>query len=248
ELRAAIELIQDCYNVLGFTGFSYRLSLRDPNDTEKYFQDDEMWNSAEAQLREGLGKMGLEFYESPGDAAFYGPKVDIQVRSALGKDETLSTVQLDFLLPQKFELEYVAEDGSRQRPVMIHRGLLSTMERMTAFLIEQTAGNFPLWLAPRQVAIIPIADRHNDYAWELRNELHAAGLRVEVDDSSNRMQAKVREAELSRIPFMLIVGDKEQEAREVSLRERTPEGTQERKGVKFDELKAELIKRRDTRA
>ncbi len=248
ELRAAIELIQDCYNVLGFTGFSYRLSLRDPNDTEKYFQDDEMWNSAEAQLREGLGKMGLEFYESPGDAAFYGPKVDIQVRSALGKDETLSTVQLDFLLPQKFELEYVAEDGSRQRPVMIHRGLLSTMERMTAFLIEQTAGNFPLWLAPRQVAIIPIADRHNDYAWELRNELHAAGLRVEVDDSSNRMQAKVREAELSRIPFMLIVGDKEQEAREVSLRERTAEGTQERKGVKFDDLKAELVKRRDTRA
>lgn len=248
EFRGVVRLIQEVYEVLGFTEYSYRLSLRDPENAEKYFQDDEMWNQAEAQLREALTDLGLEFYESPGDAAFYGPKLDVQVRSALGKDETISTVQLDFLLPQRFNLEYVAEDGSRQRPVMIHRGVISTLERMTAFLIEQTAGDFPLWLAPRQVMIIPIADRHNAYAEELRAELHAQGLRAEVDDSSNRMQAKVRSAELSKIPVMLIVGDKEQEAREVSVRERTPEGHKERKGVKFDELLAELLERRRTRS
>lgn len=243
EFKAVVKMIQDAYEVLGFKDYSYRLSLRDPDDAEKYFQNDEMWNHAEEELRQALKDMNLEFYESPGDAAFYGPKLDVQVRSALGKDETISTVQLDFLLPQKFDLEYVAEDGSRQRPVMIHRGVISTAERMTAFLIEQYAGNFPLWLAPRQVMIIPIADRHNDYAWELRDELHKAGLRAEVDDSSNRMQAKVRTAEISRIPVMLIVGDKEQEAREVATRERTPDGHKERKGVKFDDLRAELLER-----
>ncbi|RTR25438.1 threonine--tRNA ligase [Deinococcus radiophilus] len=248
EFKAVVRMIQEVYEVLGFKDYSYRLSLRDPQDTEKYYQDDQMWNTAEAQLREALADLGVDYYESPGDAAFYGPKLDVQVRSALGKDETISTAQLDFLLPQKFDLEYVAEDGSRQRPVMIHRGVISTMERMTAFLIENTAGNFPFWLAPRQVMIIPIADRHNAYAEELRAELVAAGLRAEVDTGSDRMNAKVRDAELKKIPVMLIVGDKEQEARAVSVRERTPEGHQERKGVLFADLKAELLTRYQTRA
>ena len=247
EFKAVVRMIQEVYEVLGFKDYSYRLSLRDPQDTEKYYQDDQMWDTAEAQLREALSDLGVDYYESPGDAAFYGPKLDVQVRSALGKDETISTAQLDFLLPQKFDLEYVAEDGSRQRPVMIHRGVISTMERMTAFLIENTAGNFPFWLAPRQVMIIPIADRHNAYAEELRAELVATGLRAEVDTSSDRMNAKVRDAELKKIPVMLIVGDKEQEARAVSVRERTPEGHQERKGVAFSDLKSELVTRYQSR-
>ncbi|GHG07095.1 threonine--tRNA ligase [Deinococcus piscis] len=247
EFKAVVRMIQEVYEVLGFEHYSYRLSLRDPGDTEKYYQDDQMWDTAEAQLREALADLGVDYYESPGDAAFYGPKLDVQVRSALGKDETISTAQLDFLLPQKFDLEYVAEDGSRQRPVMIHRGVISTMERMTAFLIENTAGNFPFWLAPRQVMLIPIADRHNEYAEQLRAELVAAGLRAEVDTGSDRMNAKVRDAELKKIPVMLIVGDKEQEAQAVSVRERTPEGHQERKGVAFADLKAELLDRYQNR-
>lgn len=247
EFRAVVRMIQEVYEVLGFRDYTYRLSLRDPQDTEKYYQDDQMWNTAEAQLREALEGLEVDYYESPGDAAFYGPKLDVQVRSALGKDETISTAQLDFLLPQKFDLEYVAEDGSRQRPVMIHRGVISTLERMTAFLIENTAGNFPFWLAPRQVMIIPIADRHNGYAEQLRAELVAAGLRAEVDTGSDRMNAKVRDAELNKIPVMLIVGDKEQEAQAVSVRERTPQGHQERKGVAFADLKAELQDRYQNR-
>jgi len=248
EFKKVVRLIQDVYEVLGFSEYSFRLSLRDPADTEKYYQDDAMWNTAEAQLREAMTDLGLAYYESPGDAAFYGPKLDVQVRSALGKDETISTAQIDFLLPQRFDLEYVNEEGGRSRPIMIHRGVISTMERMTAFLIENTAGNFPFWLAPRQVVIIPIADRHNAYAETLANEFKAAGMRAEVDDSANRMNAKVRTAELAKIPVMLIVGDQEEARREVSVRERTPDGHKERKGVDFAALLGELQERYRTRA
>ena len=189
--------------------------------------------------------MGLAYYESPGDAAFYGPKLDVQVRSTLGKDETISTVQLDFLLPQKFDLEYVNEEGGRSRPIMIHRGVISTMERMTAFLIENTAGDFPFWLAPRQVVVIPIADRHVEYAREVERALRERGLRAETDEGSDRMNAKIRNAELAKIPVMLIVGDKEAEARQLSVRER---GKGERKGVPLDEMATELEQRYRTRA
>jgi len=245
EFQKVVELIRHAYDVLGFREYTYRLSLRDPNDKEKYYPDDAMWESAENQLRQALDGMGLAYYESPGDAAFYGPKLDVQVRSALGKDETISTVQLDFLLPQKFDLEYVNEEGGRSRPIMIHRGVISTMERMTAFLIENTAGDFPFWLAPQQVVVIPIADRHLDYAREVEAALRSRGLRAEVDDGSDRMNAKIRSAELSKIPVMLIVGDKETEARELSVRER---GHGERKGVKLDEYAGELQRRYQTRA
>lgn len=248
EFKKVVRLIQHVYDVLGFADYSFRLSLRDPADTEKYYQDDAMWNTAEAQLREAMTDLGLAYYESPGDAAFYGPKLDVQVRSALGKDETISTAQIDFLLPQRFDLEYVNEEGGRSRPIMIHRGVISTMERMTAFLIENTAGNFPFWLAPRQVVIIPIADRHVPYAETLASEFTVAGLRAEVDDSANRMNAKVRTAELSKIPVMLIVGDQEEARREVSVRERTPDGHKERKGVDFAALLGELQERYRTRA
>lgn len=240
EFKKVVELVQSVYEILGFKDYKWRLSLRDPEDTEKYFQNDEMWNSAEAQLRQALDDMGLDYYESPGDAAFYGPKLDVQVKSALGKDETISTVQLDFLLPQKFELEYVNEESGRSRPVMIHRGIISTMERMTAFLIENCAGDFPFWLAPEQVRVVPIADRHLEYAQQVEAELRKHDLRAKVDDGGERMNAKIRNAELRKVPFVLIVGDQEAEKQELSVRERHKG---ERKGVPLAELVQELATR-----
>lgn len=245
EFKGAIRLVQEVYAILGFTEYKWRLSLRDPQDAEKYFQDDTMWNDAEAQLRQALDDVGLEYFESPGDAAFYGPKVDVQVRSALGKDETISTVQLDFLLPQRFELEYVNEESGRSRPIMIHRGIISTMERMTAFLIENTAGDFPFWLAPEQIVVIPIADRHLEYAREVAQTFKDRVLRARADDGGERMNAKIRQAELHKIPVILVVGDQEQESRTLSVRER---GAGERKGVPLEELANELEKRYRSRS
>lgn len=245
EFKKVVELIRGVYETLGFTNYKWRLSLRDPQDHEKYFQDDEMWNTAEAQLREALNDLGLDYYESPGDAAFYGPKLDVQVKSALGKDETISTAQLDFLLPQKFDLEYVNEESGRSRPIMIHRGIISTMERMTAFLIENTMGDFPFWLAPEQVVIVPIADRHLDYAREVENQLRAKGLRAHVNAGGDRMNAKIRQAELLKIPVILVVGDQEAETQSLAVRER---GKGERKAVPLSELIAELDQRYRSRS
>ncbi|HEV2235630.1 MAG TPA: threonine--tRNA ligase [Ktedonobacterales bacterium] len=223
EFIAAVRLIQEAYRVLGFEQYSYRLSLRDPNDKVKFVDNEAMWQQSEAALRQALEQLGVEYSIGIGDAAFYGPKLDVQVANVLGKDETISTVQLDFTLPERFALEYIGEDGQAHRPVMIHRGLLSTMERIMAFLIENYAGNFPVWLAPVQAAVIPIADRHLAYAEQVAERLRAAGLRVAVDARAERMNAKVRDAQLKKIPYMLVVGDKEAEAEAVSLRLRTNE-------------------------
>jgi threonyl-tRNA synthetase len=223
EFVKVVQLIQEVYAVMGFEQYTYRLSLRDPNDKEKFVDNEEMWRSSEEALRQALDSLGLEYYESIGDAAFYGPKLDVQVANALGKEESISTVQLDFTLPERFELEYIGEDGLPHRPVMIHRGVISTMERFMAFLIENYAGNFPVWLAPVQAVVIPIADRHVEYAEQVAEKLRAAGLRVEVDARSERMNAKVRDAQLQKIPYMLVVGDKEADANAVSLRLRTNE-------------------------
>jgi threonyl-tRNA synthetase len=223
EFVSVVKLIQEVYRVLGFEQYSYRLSLRDPNDKVKFEDNEAMWQQSEAALRQALDLLGLDYYVGIGDAAFYGPKLDVQVANVLGKDETISTVQLDFTLPERFKLEYIGEDGQAHRPVMIHRGVLSTMERIVAFLIENYAGHFPVWLAPVQAVIIPIADRHLDYADRVAGRLRAAGLRVEVDRRSERMNAKVRDAQLQKIPYMLVVGDKEAEADAVSLRLRTNE-------------------------
>jgi threonyl-tRNA synthetase len=223
EFVKVVQLIQEVYAVMGFEQYTYRLSLRDPNDKEKFVDNEEMWRSSEEALRQALDSLGLEYYESIGDAAFYGPKLDVQVANALGKEESISTVQLDFTLPERFELEYIGEDGLPHRPVMIHRGVISTMERFMAFLIENYAGNFPVWLAPVQAVVIPIADRHVEYAEQVAEKLRAAGLRVEVDARSERMNAKVRDAQLQKIPYMLVVGDKEAAANAVSLRLRTNE-------------------------
>ena len=186
-----------------------------------------MWTLAEDQLRQAMRQLGLDYEEARGEASFYGPKLDVQVPNVLGKDETVSTVQLDFHLPERFGLEYIGEDSHPHRPVMIHRGVISTLERITAFLIEEYAGAFPLWLAPEQVRVIPIADRHLGYAATVQAALAARGLRVEVDTTSERTGHKIRAAQLKKVPYMLVVGDREQQAGAVAVRSRArgDEGT-----------------------
>jgi len=220
EFAGVMRLVEKAYGRLGITDYSYRLSLRDPADTEKYVQNDAMWEMGERVLREAMTELELPFQEAQGEAAFYGPKLDIQIRDALGREETMSTIQIDFHLPNQFELEYVGEDGQHHRPVIIHRGVLGTMERMVAYLIELYAGAFPLWLAPVQATLIPIADRHIDYCKEVAARLRAADLRAEVDERGERMQAKIRDAQLQKVPYMLVAGDRDIAAGAVSVRTR----------------------------
>jgi len=223
EFAGIMRLVERAYATLGITDYRYRLSLRDPADTEKYVQNDEMWELGERILRETLEELGLPFYEGFGEAAFYGPKLDIQIRDVLGREETMSTIQLDFHLPNQFDLTYIGEDGAQHRPVILHRGVIGATERMMAYLIELYAGAFPTWLAPVQASVIPIADRHADYAHGVSTRLRRAGFRVEVDARSERMNAKIRHAQLQKIPYMLVVGDREQEADAVAVRTRAGE-------------------------
>ena len=220
EFIAGVRFIQRTYKDLGLTDYWYRVSLRDPDDRAKFVQNDAMWDHAEAELRRAMQALGLEYVEAKGEASFYGPKLDVQVPNVLGKDETISTVQIDFYLPERFELEYIAEDSHPRRPVMIHRGGISTLERMMAFLIERYAGAFPLWLAPEQVRILPIADRHLGYARQVAEALRARGLRVQIDSSSERTGHKIRQAQLMKIPYMLVVGDREEQQQSVAIRSR----------------------------
>lgn len=220
EVGKVVKLILDVYKDFGFKDYKFRLSLRDKNDKHKYFDDDEMWDKAESQLREILTELGLDFYEAEGEAAFYGPKLDVQLKSAIGHDVTVSTCQLDFLLPERFELEYIGEDGKAHRPVVIHRAILGTLDRFMAFLIEETKGAFPTWLAPVQVKVLPISDKHLEYANKVKEALQDKEVRVEVDDRAEKIGYKIREAQLQKVPYMLVVGDKEQEAGEVGVRNR----------------------------
>ncbi len=219
EFKRVVELILEVYKDFNFTDYSFRLSYRDPENTEKYYDDDEMWEKAQGMLKEVIDEMGVEYYEADGEAAFYGPKLDVQVKTALGKEETLSTVQLDFLLPERFELTYVGEDGKPHRPVVIHRGVVSTMERFVAFLIEEYKGAFPAWLAPVQVQVIPVSpDVHFDYAKQVQAKLKADGFRVELDGRNEKIGYKIREAQMQKIPYMLVVGDQEVEGEAVNVR------------------------------
>ncbi|EMC01615.1 threonine--tRNA ligase [Streptococcus mutans] len=219
EFKRTLQLIIDVYEDFNLTDYSFRLSYRDPNDTHKYFDDDEMWEKSQTMLKAAMDDMGLDYYEAEGEAAFYGPKLDIQVKTALGNDETLSTIQLDFLLPERFELTYIGADGEEHRPVMIHRGIVSTMERFTAYLIETYKGAFPTWLAPHQVIVIPISNEaHIDYAWEVAKELRDHGIRADVDDRNEKMQYKIRQSQTKKVPYQLIVGDKEVESGTVNVR------------------------------
>ncbi|MGB6156813.1 MAG: threonine--tRNA ligase [Acidobacteriaceae bacterium] len=220
EFSSVMKLVERTYRDLGITKYSYRLSLRDPANKEKYVDNDAMWELAERELREALDSLGLQYRESKGDAAFYGPKLDIQLADVMGHEETYSTVQVDFHLPSQFELKYTAADGTLPRPVMIHRAIISTMERMVSYLIELYAGAFPLWLAPVQVGLVPISERHLEYAKKVQQRLQKAGLRVETDARAEKMNAKIREFTLQKIPYVLVMGDKEESSDAVSVRTR----------------------------
>ena len=221
EFKAVIELILDTYKDFGFKNYKFRLSLRDPENKEKYFDNDELWNKSENELREVLTELGVDFYEAKGEAAFYGPKLDVQVISALGHDVTLSTCQLDYQLPEKFELEYVDENGDKVRPVIVHRAILGSLDRFVAFLLEETKGNLPVWLAPVQVKVLPISDKFIDEAKKVYEACFNADLKVELDDRAEKIGYKIREAQTQKIPYMLIVGAKEVETNTVSIRKRS---------------------------
>ncbi len=220
EFTRVIQLIQMVYKDFGITDYRFRLSYRDPADKEKYFQNDEMWETSQRMLREVADELGLPYYEAIGEAAFYGPKLDVQIKTALKKEETLSTAQLDFLLPERFQLEYVGEDGLKHRPVVIHRGIISTMERMTAFLLENYAGALPVWLMPVQARVIPVSQAFEDYANQVKERLLARGIRVETDHRNEKLGYKIREAQLEKIPYMLVVGDNEMTSGTLSVRKR----------------------------
>lgn len=234
EFKRVVNMIQDVYKDFGFEDYRFRLSYRDPEDKHKYFDDDEMWEKAESMLKEASDELGLTYEEAIGEAAFYGPKLDVQVKTAMGKEETLSTTQLDFLLPERFDLTYIGQDGEQHRPVVIHRGVVSTMERFVAFLTEETKGAFPTWLAPMQVEIIPVnVDLHYDYARLLQDELKSQGVRVEIDDRNEKMGYKIREAQMKKIPYQIVVGDKEVENQEVNVRKY---GSEKQESVEKDEF------------
>ena len=220
EVENVIKLILDVYKDFGFEKYSFRLSLRDENNAEKYFGNDDLWEKSESALRKILKDNGADFYEAKGEAAFYGPKIDVQVRSALGHDVTLSTIQLDYQLPEKFELEYVDENNQKVRPVVIHRAILGSLDRFVAFLLEETKGVLPVWLCPVQVKVLNIADSHLGYANKVKDVLLNNGVRVELDSRNEKIGKKIREAQLEKVPYMLIIGDKEVEEGKVSVRHR----------------------------
>ncbi len=221
EFKKVVELILSVYKDFGFNEYTFRLSLRDKNDKEKYFDDDEMWDMAENQLRSILKESNINFYEAEGEAAFYGPKLDVQIKTALGHDITISTCQLDFLLPRRFELSYIGEDGKEHTPVVIHRAILGTFDRFLSFLIEETKGAFPTWLAPVQVKILTITDNNIEYANKVKEELEKEEIRVELDSRNEKIGYKIREAQLQKIPYMLVIGEKEMQNNTVGVRSRS---------------------------
>lgn len=239
EFTRVLQLIKQVYDDFNITDYRFRLSYRDPENTDKYFDDDEMWEKAQAMLKETMDELGLEYFEAIGEAAFYGPKLDVQMKTALGNEETMSTVQLDFLLPERFDLTYVGQDGQdTHRPVVIHRGVVSTMERFVAYLIEEYKGAFPTWLAPVQAKLIPVNDdAHGDHVEEIRRRMKAAGMRVEVDSRNEKMGYKIREAQTQKIPYQLVFGDNEIAENTVTVRRY---GSKETLSMPFDEFLAQL--------
>ncbi|NEU29861.1 threonine--tRNA ligase [bacterium LRH843] len=240
ELLRVVHLIQEVYKDFGLENYSFRLSYRDPEDKEKYFDDDAMWDKAQTMLKDAMDDLGVEYFEAIGEAAFYGPKLDVQVRTALGKEETLSTVQLDFLLPERFDLTYVGEDGQQHRPVVVHRGVVSTMERFVAFLLEEYKGALPTWLAPVQVQIIPVSpDAHLNYSKKVQETLQEAGIRVQLDEREEKIGYKIREAQMQKVPYMLVLGDKEVEADAVNIRKY---GEQDSHSASLEQFVADIKK------
>ena len=246
EFKRVVSLILDVYRDFGINDYKFRLSLRDPEDKEKYFDDDEMWNNAENKLREVLNELEIPYFEAIGEAAFYGPKLDVEVKPAVGPEVTLSTCQLDFLLPRRFELAYIDNKGEKQVPVVIHRAIFGTFDRFTAFLIEETKGQFPLWLAPVQVNIVPVNNLyHLEYAEELYNLMKDKGIRVELDAREEKLSYKMRESVMKKIPYTVIVGDKEKEGNLVSYRKF---GTEETISLDKEEFVNEILVAIETRS
>ncbi len=241
EFGNVVRLILDVYQDFGFENYTFRLSLRDKENKEKYYDNDEMWDRAENELRTILKELNLDFYEAEGEAAFYGPKLDVQIKTALGHDVTVSTCQLDFLLPERFDLSYVDENGEKVRPVVLHRAIFGTLDRFTAFLIEETKGAFPFYLSPVQVKILPISEQEVEFAQGLQQEWTQKGFRVEVDDSNEKIGYKIRVAQLSKVPYMIILGKKELESKTLSIRERNGNKME---GISVEEFSKKLEEKR----
>ncbi len=239
EFAKILKLIMDVYKDFDITDYTFRLSYRDPKNTEKYFANDEMWERSQSMLKAAMDSLGLDYYEAEGEAAFYGPKLDIQTKTALGNEETMSTIQLDFMLPEKFDLHYVGEDGKQHRPVMIHRGVVGTMERFVAYLTEIYKGAFPTWLSPEQVVIIPVSDeKHGAYADELAKKFKAAQIRAKVDHHNEKMGYKIREAQTQKVPYTLVVGEDEMANDSVSVRKY---GEKDQNGMTVDAFMDEIL-------
>ncbi|USS91186.1 threonine--tRNA ligase [Fructilactobacillus carniphilus] len=240
EFKKILNLMMEVYHDFDIDNYTFRLSYRDPENTEKYFDDDEMWNKAQTMLKGAMDELGLDYVEAEGEAAFYGPKLDVQTKTALGNEETLSTIQLDFMLPERFDLHYVGEDGQEHRPVMIHRGLVSTMERFTAYLIEMYKGAFPTWLAPKQVQIIPVSDeKHGQYARQINEKLQAMHIRSAVDERSEKMGYLIRDAQTHKIPYTIVVGDDEVNNDTISVRKYGEDDSRE---LSMDDFTVEIMK------
>ncbi|GHN19148.1 threonyl-tRNA synthetase [Lactobacillus delbrueckii] len=240
EFARTLQIIMDVYHDFDINDYYFRLSYRDPKNTDKYFANDEMWERSQSMLKAAMDDMGLDYVEAEGEAAFYGPKLDIQTKTALGNDETMSTIQLDFMLPERFELSYIGADGEEHRPVMIHRGIVGTMERFIAYLTEIYKGAFPTWLAPIQAEIIPVnLDAHSDYAKKVRDELVAKGFRAEIDFRNEKLGYKIRESQTQKVPYTLVLGDDEMNAGTVNVR---PYGTEEQNSESLAEFMDKLSK------
>lgn len=220
EFKSVVDLIFDVYKDFGITNYRCVLSLRDPSDKEKYHDDDEMWNTAEQALRDTLDSIGIEYTEEIGEAAFYGPKLDVNVKPAVGAEYTLSTCQLDFCLPAKFDLKYVDADGSKKTPVVLHRAILGSLDRFMAYILEETKGKLPTWLSPVQVKVLPLSDKYVDYSQKIYEKLLDEGIRAEIDTRDEKIGYKIREARLEKVPYMLVLGQKEEETGEVAVRSR----------------------------
>ena len=241
EIEGVIKLILDVYKDFGFKNYKLRLSLRDKQNTDKYFGNDDLWEKSEAALREILKNSGADYYEAVGEAAFYGPKIDVQVKSAIGHDITLSTVQLDYQLPERFELEYIDENNDRQRPVVIHRAILGSLDRFVAFILEETKGLLPTWLSPVQVQIITVNENIIAYAQDVENKLKSLKVRVETDFSNESVGKKIRSAVLSKSPFILVLGDKERTENTVAVRKRSSKDTETMPYEQFEKMLLDSI-------
>ncbi|MGD2178436.1 MAG: threonine--tRNA ligase, partial [Anaerolineae bacterium] len=223
EILRVLDFSLDMLRSFGFEEFKIQLSVRDPSAPEEYAGEDAMWEQAEASLLKAIQARELSYQRIEGEAVFYGPKIDIHIKDALGRTWQLTTIQFDFNVPERFDMTYIGEDGAQHRPYMVHRALLGSIERFFGILVEHYGGAFPVWLSPVQVVLIPIVDRHVAYAESVAQRLRAGGLRVEIDDSNDRMGAKIRHAQMEKVPYMLIVGDREMEAEQVNLRLRNEE-------------------------